>query len=192
MEEEGEEMPWDALPEGLLINIFCRTTIRDRIGSLSLVCRSWQQASQDPLYWQSMIAVDSDEYDSTDNAFVKESNEPNSCHDFFVNPFDIDDGLDNLGVLRLRTLIQRSIAGKRRRAKLNSIYLSPFLAKSGVGGGPRNDDEILYLIADCCPNVKHLSFDGSYNASEDAVLNIIRSCKRLQLIDFSDSPYVTE
>ncbi|XP_042510928.1 putative F-box/LRR-repeat protein 19 [Macadamia integrifolia] len=44
----------------------------------------------------------------------------------------------------------------------------------------------------CCPNLKHLSFDGSYNASEDAVLNIIRSCKRLQVIDFSDSPYVTE
>lgn len=40
-----------------------------------------------------------------------------------------------------------------------------------------------------CPNLKHLSFHGSYNASQEAILEMIHSCRRLELIDFSDSPY---
>lgn len=40
-----------------------------------------------------------------------------------------------------------------------------------------------------CPNLKHTSFHGSYNASQEALSEFIRSCRKLELVDFSDSPY---
>lgn len=49
---------------------------------------------------------------------------------------------------------------------------------------------LVFLVGLCsCPNLKHLSLDGSYHASEEDVLKVIRSRKRLELIDFSYSPY---
>lgn len=40
-----------------------------------------------------------------------------------------------------------------------------------------------------CPNLKHLSFHGSFHASEEAIFNVFRSCRELELIDFSNTPY---
>ncbi|MCD9642292.1 hypothetical protein HAX54_028995 [Datura stramonium] len=41
-----------------------------------------------------------------------------------------------------------------------------------------------------CPNLKHLSFHGSFHASEEVLLEVVRSCPNLDLVDFSDSPYL--
>lgn len=47
-----------------------------------------------------------------------------------------------------------------------------------------------YILTSCsCPNLKHLSFHGSYNASQEAIMEVIHSCIKLELVDFSDSPY---
>lgn len=42
-----------------------------------------------------------------------------------------------------------------------------------------------------CPNLKYLSFHGSFNASEDVLLKVVQSFPKLELVDFSDSPYFT-
>lgn len=48
---------------------------------------------------------------------------------------------------------------------------------------------IAFLISCSCPNLKHLSVHGSNNASEEAIMEVIHSCQKLELVDFSDSPY---
>lgn len=50
---------------------------------------------------------------------------------------------------------------------------------------------ISLLLSFSCPNLRHLSFHGSYVATEGAVLEVIYRCRKLELIDFAGSPYFT-
>lgn len=43
-----------------------------------------------------------------------------------------------------------------------------------------------------CPNLKHISFHESHSASQEAMYKVIHSCKKLELVDFSNSPYFNQ
>ena len=47
----------------------------------------------------------------------------------------------------------------------------------------------ILFISCSCPNLKHLSFHVSHNASQEAIFEVIHTCNNLELVDFSDSPY---
>nr|XP_027085688.1 uncharacterized protein LOC113707624 [Coffea arabica]XP_027085689.1 uncharacterized protein LOC113707624 [Coffea arabica] len=65
---------WDALPSTSLVEIFCRTPIKDRFCSLPLVCRSWADVSRNPRCWASMIPAEhSSSACAFDDAFIKHS-----------------------------------------------------------------------------------------------------------------------
>lgn len=177
-----QEKQWDALPSLALANIFCRTSLTDRSRAIPFVCRSWACAAGHPPCWASMIA--DNHYpppnSAADRAFVMDSR-PDTLN--FVDPFDGRRHSDpQRGVASFQALTRRASGG----ASVSSIYFFPFLTASG---GPPNDDAILRIIAQCCPNLKHLSFHGSNNASEEAIMEVIHSCQKLELVDFSDSPY---
>eukprot|EP00262_Sarcandra_glabra_P009611 TRINITY_DN24049_c0_g1_i1.p1 TRINITY_DN24049_c0_g1~~TRINITY_DN24049_c0_g1_i1.p1 ORF type:complete len:297 (+),score=14.66 TRINITY_DN24049_c0_g1_i1:184-1074(+) len=164
---------WEALPAPALVCIFSKTSLVDRLRNASLVCRAWRQASEDPRCWESMMVSDTA---SLEDAFIKADNP----YDTFVNPFGRQSD-PSTGFRRLQTLIERS------RGRLTTLYLRPFRSHAPYHGGP-TEDALLRLIADSCPNLKHLSLVGSYCASEEAMCEVVRSCKRLELLDFSDSP----
>ncbi|KAK4437598.1 hypothetical protein Salat_0093800 [Sesamum alatum] len=171
--------PWEALPSLALANIFCRLSIIDRARNVPLVCRSWAHATRHPHCWASMIAENFGN-SAADHAFLMDSY-PYGLS--FPDPFDgRRSPCPHRGVASLEALIARAGGG----AVIASIYFFPFLTSSS---GPANDDAILRLIARHCPNLKHLSFHGSQNASQEAMVEIIRSCSKLELVDFSDSPY---
>ncbi|GFP89086.1 F-box/LRR-repeat protein at3g48880 [Phtheirospermum japonicum] len=175
---------WDTLPNLALANIFCRTSIKDRSNNIPFVCRSWAHAVSHPHCWASMVAQNHSPFGNpaADHAFVMDSN-PNGAA--FVDPFDgRRSPCPHRGVASLQGLIGRAGAGAG--AVVTSIYFFPFLTSAG---GPANDDALLRIIAKHCPNLKHLSFHGSHNASQEAILEVIHSCTKLELIDFSDSPY---
>ncbi|VFQ78414.1 unnamed protein product [Cuscuta campestris] len=113
---------------------------------------------------------------SADDAFVKASFPYRSV---FPDPFR---GRRTCGVHRLQMLLQRAGGGDA----ISSLFLSPFLTSPD---GPLNDDAVLNLIALRCPNLRHLSLHGSYNGSQGAMLEVIGRCGKLEIIDFSDSPY---
>lgn len=130
------QRPWDALPSTALLNIFCKTSIKDRFDNIPFVCKSWAYASADPHCWASMIAES--ESDSFEVAFLKDSYPYGSS---FVDPFDGRRSTDpQRGVICLQALIRRAGGG----AAINSLYFFPFLT-SVVS--PPNDDELLRLIA---------------------------------------------
>ncbi|KAI3446297.1 hypothetical protein Pfo_002962 [Paulownia fortunei] len=176
-----QESPWEALPSLALSNIFCRTSIKDRSHNIPFVCRSWAHAARHPHCWASMIAENYSSFGNSaaDHAFVMDSS-------FGVSFVDLYDGRrspdPHCGVASLQGLIGRAGGG----AVVTSLYIFPFLTSAD---GPANDDTILRVISQHCPNLKHLSFHGSYNASQEAILEVIRSCRKLELVDFSDSPY---
>ncbi|KAL7156369.1 hypothetical protein ABFS83_02G004700 [Erythranthe nasuta] len=174
--------PWEALPNLALANIFCRTSIKDRSHNIPFVCRSWAHAARHPPCWASMVAEN--HYfpgnSAADYAFLLDSH---SNFASFVDPYDgRRSPHPHRGLASLQGLIGRAGGG----AVVTSIYFFPFLTSAGA---PPNDGAILFLIAKQCPNLKHISFHGSYNASQAAVLEIIHCCKKLELVDFSDSPY---
>ncbi|KAL2537837.1 putative F-box/LRR-repeat protein 19 [Forsythia ovata] len=175
------QRPWDALPSSALLNIFYRTSIKDRSRNIPLVCKSWAHASGHPHCWVSMIADNYySESESFEVAFLKDYY-PYAAS--FVDPFDGRRSDDpRRGIVCLQALIGRAGGG----FAVNSLYFFPFLTSFD---GPPNDDALLRLIANHCPNLKHLSFHGSYHASEEAIFDIFRSCRELELIDFSNSPY---
>ncbi|KAL3613924.1 hypothetical protein CASFOL_041998 [Castilleja foliolosa] len=172
---------WETLPNLALADIFCRTSIKDRSHSIPFVCRSWAHAVSHPHCWASMVAQNHSPFGNpaADQAFVMESN-PNCAA--FVDPFEGRRSPCPLrGVASLQGLI-----GRAAGSVITSIYFFPFLSSTS---GPANDDALLNLIAKHCPNLKHISFHGSHNASQDLILKVIHSCTKLELIDFSDSSY---
>ncbi|XP_027184318.1 uncharacterized protein LOC113782645 [Coffea eugenioides] len=182
---------WDALPSTSLVEIFCRTPIKDRFCSLPLVCRSWADVSRNPRCWASMIPAEhSSSACAFDDAFIKHSSSSSSYSRLdslaFDDPFDGRRSPDSdRGLAMLRSLITRGAGG----AAVTSLYFFPFL--TCVEAFRPNDDALLRLIAQSCPNLRHLSFHGSYNATEGAILEVMSKCPKLELIDFSDSPYFT-
>ncbi|KAH6824351.1 hypothetical protein C2S53_005751 [Perilla frutescens var. hirtella] len=177
-----QEKQWEALPSLALANIFCRISITDRSRSVPFVCKSWARAAHHPPCWASMIADNHSPSPNSaaDHAFVVDSL-PSSLT--FVDPFDGRRHPDpNRGVATFQGLIRRAGGG----GAVTAIYFFPFLT---AAGGPSNDDAILRVIAQRCPNLKHLSFHGSNSASQGAILEVIHSCNNLELVDFSDSPY---
>ncbi|CAH9106897.1 unnamed protein product [Cuscuta epithymum] len=176
MELKRTKATWDNLPNLAISNIFCKSSIEDRLFNLPFVCKSWAHVSRDPRCWASMIA---DTHPlSADDAFVKASFPYSSA---FPDPFR---GSRSGGVLRLQMLMDRAGSG----AAITSLFVYPFLNSVG---GPSNDDDVLTLIACRCPNLRNLSFHGSYNGSEGVILELIGKCRKLEVIDFSDSPYFT-
>ncbi|KAG9156373.1 hypothetical protein Leryth_009237 [Lithospermum erythrorhizon] len=179
-QENLMEQEWDSLPNAALVNIFCKISIKDRIFSTPFVCKSWFQASKHPHCWSSMV---SESYfkNSSDYAFVKDSH-PFQCS--FIDPFEGKyRGSFVSGFNAFREVCGRAKDG----IFITSVYVAPFV--SCGGGTEGNDDAILDLIAQNCPNLKHLSFHGSSNASEEAILKVIQNCTKLELVDFSNSPY---
>ncbi|CAI9782019.1 unnamed protein product [Fraxinus pennsylvanica] len=149
------QRPWDALPSTALLNIFCKTSIKDRFDNIPFVCKSWAHASAHPHCWASMIAEpESDSFERRSPTW--------------------------------RDLPASADWKAGGGASVNSLYFFPFLA-SVVS--PPNDDELLRLIARHCPNLKHISFHGSFDASKEAIFDVFRSCRELELIDFSNTPY---
>lgn len=47
----------------------------------------------------------------------------------------------------------------------------------------------IFIFWCSCPNLRHLSFHGSYDATEEAILEVMCKCPKLELVDFSESPY---
>ncbi|KAL1554470.1 putative F-box/LRR-repeat protein 23 [Salvia divinorum] len=175
------ERQWEALPSLALAHIFRKISITDRSRTIPFVCRSWARAARHPPCWAFMIAdaYSPPPHSAADHAFVIYSR-PDPL--IFVDPFDgrrIPD--PRRGVFSFQSLILRAGA-----ASVTSIYFFPFLT---AAGGPPNDDVILRIIAQCCPNLKHLTFHGSHNASQEALFEVIHTCNKLELVDFSDSPY---
>ncbi|XP_057769194.1 uncharacterized protein LOC130989251 [Salvia miltiorrhiza] len=174
---------WEALPSLALAHIFSKLSITDRSRTIPFVCRSWARAARHPPCWVSMIAETHSPppHSAADHAFVMHSR-PDAL--IFVDPFDGRRSPDpRRGVASFQALIRRAGAAV---AAVISVYFFPFLT---AGGGPPNDDAILRVIAQCCPNLEHLSFHGSYNASQEAIFEVIHRCNKLELVDFSDSPY---
>lgn len=174
------EQEWDSLPNAVLLNIFCKSTLKDRIYNIPFVCKSWAQASGHPHCWASMLQQSHFTNSSLD-AFLKDSQPYHHC---FLDPFD-EKHINSFmtGFNAFKALCEKAANG----VFVTSVYISPFL-NSGADT-PKNDDTILHFIAKNCPNLKHLSFHGSNNASEEAVLEVIQNCKRLEIVDFSNSPY---
>ncbi|KAG8368046.1 hypothetical protein BUALT_Bualt15G0004700 [Buddleja alternifolia] len=180
MEDQKTTPPWEALPSLALLNIFCRTSIRDRSHNIPFVCTSWAHAARHPLCWASMNAENNTTSSAADHAFVMGSYPYDLT---FVDPFDGWCSPDpRRGVASLQGLIGRAGGG----AAVTSLYFFPFRSSAAA---PSNDDAILRLIAQYCPNLKHISFHGSYNASQEAIFGIFHSCTKLELVDFSNSPY---
>ncbi|KAK6159610.1 hypothetical protein DH2020_006924 [Rehmannia glutinosa] len=180
--EMHQKSQWEALPNLALANIFSKTSITDRSHSIPFVCKSWAHAARHPHCWASMVAENHSPIGNSaaDHAFAMDSN-PN-CVDF-VDPYDgRRSPYPHRGVASLQGLIGRAGGG----AAVTSVYFFPFLTSDG---GIANDDAILRLIAKHCPNLKHLSFHGSHNASHEAILEVIHNCRKLELVDFSDLPY---
>lgn len=127
---------WDAVPSTALVNIFCRTPIKDRMYNLPLVCKSWADTCRNRQCWASMIP---DSYRSStrafDDAFAKGSYP-------FEDPFDGRRSPDpSRGLVMLQSLIARAGGG----AAVTSLYLFPFLTR--VNACRPNDDALLHLIA---------------------------------------------
>ncbi|XP_009617451.1 F-box protein SKIP1 [Nicotiana tabacum] len=187
--QQQRQRPWDNLPSSALVNIFSKSSLKDRLCNLPFVCKSWANSSRHPHCWASFIP---DSYYSFPppplsssvvavDAFVKSSFPYDAA---FLDPFDGRRNSDpQCGVLVLQSLIAKAGGG----AAVTSVYFLPFLTSLD---GPPNDDALLSLIARSCPNLKHLSFHGSFNASEEVLLEVVRSCPCLELVDFSDSPYM--
>ncbi|MCD7447431.1 hypothetical protein HAX54_029105 [Datura stramonium] len=172
---QKQRRAWDDLPSTALVNIFSKSSLKDRIYNLPLVCKSWANSSGHPHCWASFSAA------PAVDAFVKSSSPYDSA---FQDPFDGRRSSDpQIGLLGLQSLIRKAGGG----AAVTSVYFFPFL--TSIDGAP-NDDALLSLIARFCPNLKHLSFHGSFHASEEVLLEVVRSCPNLDLVDFSDSPYL--
>ncbi|XP_068640832.1 putative F-box/LRR-repeat protein 19 [Aristolochia californica] len=157
------ERPWDALPRPLLTVIFSKLSLEDRLPATFLVCRGWADAANDPQCWQSMLP----EAISPEDAFIKTLD---TLHPF-PRPVDSFDALS-----RLRNLVRRA------EGRITALYISPFLTNK-----PSNDDEILRYVAESCPHLKYLSLQGSFSGSEAAIIEVIHSCRKLELLDFSFS-----
>ncbi|XP_060199343.1 F-box protein SKIP1-like [Lycium barbarum] len=166
---QQQQRAWDNLPSTALVNIFSKSSLKDRLCNLPFVCKSWLNSSRHPHCWASFI--------------------PDSCSavDAFIKSKAAFDGRRSsdpqVGILGLQSLIGKAGGG----AALTSLYFFPFLTSLDA---PPNDDALLSLIARSCPNLKHLSFHGSFHASEDVLLEVVRSCPNLELVDLSDSPYI--
>nr|XP_009783819.1 PREDICTED: F-box protein SKIP1-like [Nicotiana sylvestris] len=189
-QQRQRQRPWDDLPSTALVNIYSKCSLKDRLCNLPFVCKSWSNSSRHPHCWASFIP---DSYYSFPpppslsssaaavDAFVKSSFPYDAA---FLDPFDGRRSTDpQCGVLGLQSLIAKADGG----AAVTSVYFFPFLTSLD---GPPNDDALLSLIARSCPNLKHLSFHGSFNASEEVLLEVVRSCPNLELVDFSNSPYM--
>ncbi|KAM7475183.1 hypothetical protein LguiB_022426 [Lonicera macranthoides] len=178
--EMDDNRPWDALPSLALVNIFQRIPIKDRIQHVQLVCSSWAHASRDPRCWTSMVPDSAVDY-----AFIKDSKPYTHIS---VDVYG-DRETDNLlGTSRLKTLIQRAHGG----GGITALFLYPFINDTSfliIRSGRDNDDELLRLIAQSCPNLKYLSLYGTDHAAKEAILEVIHSCKKLELVDFGDSPH---
>lgn len=169
-QRQSRRSAWDNLPSTALVNIFSKSSLKDRIYNIPLVCKSWANTSRHPHCWASFCVS------PPVDAFVKSSAA-------FLGPFDGRRSSDpQIGILGLQSLIIKAGGG----SALTSLYFFPFLTSLD---GPPNDDALLSLIAQSCPNLKHLSFHGSFNASEEVLFQLVRSCPNLDLVDFSDSPY---
>ncbi|CAN4090489.1 unnamed protein product [Withania somnifera] len=173
-QRQMERRAWDNLPNSALVNIFTKSSLKDRICNLPLVCKSWANSSRHPHCWASFSVA------AAIDAYVKSSFPYETT---FLDPFDGRRSSDpQFGILGLQSLIGKAGGG----AALTSVYFFPFLTSLD---GPPNDDALLSLIARFCPNLKHLSFHGSFHASEEVLLEVVRSCPNLDFVDFSDSPY---
>ncbi|KAK4341237.1 hypothetical protein RND71_039738 [Anisodus tanguticus] len=177
-----QQRSWDNLPSTALVNILSKSSLKDRIYNLPLVCKSWANSSRHPHCWASFIPDSYYSSFSAVDAFVKSSFPYEAA---FLDPSNGRRSSDpQVGILGLHSLIGKASGG----AALTSLYFFPFLTSLD---GPPNDDALLSLISRFCPNLKHLSFHGSFHASEEVLLEVVRSCPSLELVDFSDSPYIT-
>ncbi|KAH0650335.1 hypothetical protein KY284_030247 [Solanum tuberosum] len=167
---QSRSLAWDNLPSTALVIIFSKSSLKVRIYNLPLVCKSWANTSHHPHCWVSFTVA------PPVDAFVKSS-------PAFLDPFDGRRSTDpQIGINAFQSLISKAAGG----SALTSLYFYPFLTSLD---GPSNDDALLKLIATFCPNLKNLSFHGSFNASEEVLFQVVRSCPNLELVDFSDSPY---